>query len=164
MTLPSMDGAFRCVKDPVLRFSQGGMAICSFTAVADKKKKNEATGEWVDDKVIFIKITTFKQLAEHVAESVTKGTNVIITNTQASVSEWEAEDGSKRSTIEVVANDLGVSLFWNTVKVQETQRSGGEAQRGAPSENPWATTPAPAAQQANPWAAPSQGQPDQPPF
>lgn len=161
MTLPSMDGAFRCVKDPDLRYSQGGMAICSFTAVADKKKKNEATGDWEDDKVIFVRITTFKQLAEHVAESVKKGTNVIVTNTQASMSEWETKEGEKRTTIEVVANDLGISLFWNTATVHEAERRSAPAQQGQPAENPWASQPA---AQANPWTNPQQGQADGPPF
>ena len=163
MSLPNISGAFRCVKDPVLRYSQGGMAICSFTAVADKKKKNEATGEWDDDKVIFVKITTFKQLAEHVAESVVKGTNVIVSNGQVSVSDWTTEQGEKRSTVEVIANDLGVSLFWDTVTVHKAERSGG----GQPAAqqaggDPWSTAPA-QQQSADPWGVPA-GQTDEPPF
>lgn len=157
MSLPEMSGPFRCVKDPVLRFSNSGMAICSFTAVADQKKKNEQSGQWEDDKVIFVKITTFKQLAEHVAASVQKGTNVIVSNGRASVSEWEAEDGTKRSTVEVVANDLGVSLFWDTVTVDEKPRAGQQGQQSGsqPQANPWGgSQPA-----ANPWGGASQAVP-----
>lgn len=168
MTLPSMDGSFRCVKDPVLRFSQGGMAICSFTAVADKKK-NDGTREnpnWVDDKVIFIKVTTFKQLAEHVAESVQKGTNVVLSRTEVSVSEWENSDGQKMQTIEVVANDVGVSLLWDTVTVHKAERTGGQRpQQGGgqkPADDPWATPPA-QQQNTDPWGAPA-AQTEEPPF
>lgn len=145
MSLPEVSGAFRCIKDPVLRFSQGGMAICSFTAVADKKKRDEAKGEWVDDKVIFVKITCFKQLAEHVAASVTKGTNVIVSNGQVSVDEWETQEGEKRSTVEIVANDLGVSLFWDTVTVnprEERGQQGGSRQAAPPKQDPWASASA----------------------
>lgn len=147
MTLPNISGAFRCVKDPVLRFSNGGMPIASFTAVADKKRKDEASGEWVDDKVIFVRITCFKQLAEHVADSVTKGTNVVVSG-QVSASEWETDNGEKRTTIEVVANEIGVGLFWNTVTVHEGERKGGQ-QSGR------------AQQQADPWGGSTS---DDPPF
>lgn len=152
MTLPTISGAFRCVKDPTLRFSQAGMPIASFTAVADKKKKNESTGQWDDDKVIFVRVTCFKQLAEHVAESVKKGTNVVVTG-QVSASEWETDSGEKRTTIEITANDIGVGLFWDTVTVHQAQQGGGGQQGGGQQQAP---------AQANPWGAPSDN--DAPPF
>jgi single-strand DNA-binding protein len=158
MSLPKMSGSFRCVKDPVLRFSQGGMPICSFTAVADKKKKNEATGEWEDDKVIFVKITAFKGLAEHIAESVQKGTNVVVSEAEASMSEWTTEQGEKRSTLELIVNDLGVGLFWDTVTVHKVERSGGQA--STPATDPWSTPPT----QSDPWGGAPAGQPTDPPF
>lgn len=163
MSLPTMSGAFRCVKDPEIRYANGsGMAVTSFFAVADKKK-NDGTREqpnWVDDKVIFVKITTFKGLAEHVAASVFKGVSVILPPSETNVSEWEAQDGTKRTTVEVIANDLGVSLLWDTVNVIKTERGqggqggnqGGQVQRSSsPQENPWSSQP-------------SQGQVEEPPF
>ena len=149
MSLPTMSGAFRCVKDPEIRYANGsGMAVCSFFAVADKKKKDENTQQWVDDKVIFVKITTFKGLAEHVAASVFKGVNVIIPPSECNVSEWQKNDGTKAQTVEVIANDLGVSLFWDTVNVIKAERGqggqggnqGGGPQRGGQTqENPWSS-------------------------
>jgi single-strand DNA-binding protein len=151
MSLPTMSGAFRCVKDPEIRWSQGGMAVCSFFAVADKKK-NDGTREnpnWVDDKVIFVKITTFKRLAEHVASSVFKGVNVIIPPSEVNVATWEKNDGTPMQTVEVIANDLGVSLFWDEVTVNKAERSGGGQQGGGgqqrqqrtPADDPWSSAP-----------------------
>lgn len=161
--LPNISGTFRCIKDPDLRYSAGGMAICSFTAVADKKKKNEATGEWEDDKVIFVRVTTFKGLAEHVAESVQKGVTVLVQG-QASVSEWETKEGEKRSTVEITANEVGVSLFWDTATVNKAERGQGGAagaNRAAPADDPWSTPPAPG---TDPWNTSTTTGSDEPPF
>lgn len=161
--LPNISGTFRCIKDPDLRYSAGGMAICSFTAVADKKKKNEATGEWEDDKVIFVRVTTFKGLAEHVAESVQKGVTVLVQG-QASVSEWETKEGEKRSTVEITANEVGVSLFWDTATVNKVERGQGGAagvNRAAPADDPWSTPPAPG---TDPWNTSTTTGSDEPPF
>lgn len=165
MTLPSMDGSFRCVKDPTLRFANNGMAICSFTAVADKKKNvgTRDNPDWQDDKVIFVRVTCFKQLAEHVAESVVKGTNVVLSNTEVSVSEWKTDDGTPRTTVEVVANDIGVSLLWDTVTVHKAERGGGQSRPQGGQQGGQQNTQQPRQQNDNPWGSASSDSAE-PPF
>lgn len=151
--LPRVIGEFRAATDPTLRFTPSGMAVAEFRAVADKKKKDDSTGEWVDDKVCWLTITSFKKLAENVAESVTKGSLVNIEGT-LQTEDWETKEGEKRQTYRVLANTVGVSIAFNPAKSMSGDRAaGGGVSRttATPDDDPFAT-PAPA------------GQSDEPPF
>lgn len=133
--LPRITGEFTVGSDPELRFAPSGIAVASFSAVADKSKKNES-GEWEKDKEIWVRVTAFKQMAEHVAESVTKGSRVVISG-QISLSDWEDKDGNKRTSAEVIADDIGVSLRFGTAKYTKAERS---AQASKPAtDDPWTT-------------------------
>lgn len=140
MTLPTMTGEFRAVTDVSLKFAPSGTAVASFTGVADKKKKNEATGEWEDDKVIFVRITGFKKVAENMAASIAKGTTVTVTG-PCSVNEWQTKEGEKRQTVEIIANEVGLSLKWDAAKSERTE--GGNSTRAASpaKDDPWSTAP-----------------------
>ena len=135
--LPRLTGELRLGADPVLRFAKGGMAICSFSAVADKSKKDEATGEWEKDKEIWIRVTTFKDIAEHVAETFGKG-DLIFVEGQVSTSEWTTKEGVARTTVEVTADIVGPSLRYATAAVTKVQRSTPQ-QQSAPANDPWST-------------------------
>lgn len=137
--LPKLSGELRVGADPTLRFSKGGMAICSFSAVADKSKKDEATGEWEKEKEIWIRVTTFKDIAEHVAETVKKG-DLVFVEGQVSTSDWTTKEGVARTSIEVTADIVGPSLRYATATVLRAQRSGAAPQQqGAPANDPWST-------------------------
>lgn len=128
-------GAVRVISDPELKFSKsGGMAVASFRGVTDQKRKNQATGEWEDDKVMFVRVTAFKELAEHVAASIEKGHTVVVTGS-IYASEWETKEGEKRTTIEINADEIGASLRWDNVNVIKAERGGGKSQSA---QNPWA--------------------------
>ena len=144
MSLPVVTIEGRMVADPELRFAPSGIAVAKFRLVASSRKKNES-GEWVDDRTLWINVTSFKQLAEHVAESLGKGDLVVCTG-RLQTDEWTTESGEKRSQTALVADTVGASLQFRTIKHGEGQvaRSSG--------------------QQANdPWAA-TGGQAEEPPF
>lgn len=152
--LPIIQGEFRAAADPELRFSPSGVAVGSVRAVAAKKKKNDSTGEWEDDKLCWIRVTCFKQLAENLVESISKGDSFVLVG-KLSTEEWEDKDGNKRTSVEVVADFIGPSIAFATAKVTRAQRAGGGDGGGQPQQaagaDPW-QTPAPA------------GAPEDPPF
>jgi len=136
----------RVVNDPELRFAASGVAVGSFRVVASSRKQNES-GEWVDDKVLWLPVTCFKQLAENVAESLRKGDLVSVTG-RLQTDEWE-KDGQKQSRTVLIADNVAASLRFRTI------RHGGEG----------ASTRSSAPDAADPWAAaPRSGGDDEPPF
>lgn len=153
--LPKIHGEYRVVADPTLRFTPSGMAVAEFRVVADKKKKDEATNEWVDDKVVWLSVVCFKRLAENVAESIVKGTLVMVTGNLQTES-YETKEGEKRQAYKVVADNIGLSLAFSPAKVASGDRS---TPSGAGGGDPWESS-APAARESSAPAA----QPDDPPF
>lgn len=108
-------------REPELRFSQGGLSIASFGLAYSTRKRNDA-GQWEDGETSFFDVTCFGQLADNVAESITKGTRVIVTGSLRQRS-WETKEGDKRSKVEVIADEVGPSLKWATTTVERTTRS-----------------------------------------
>lgn len=139
--LPIIQGEFRAAADPELRFAPSGIAVASLRAVASKRKKDDS-GEWVDDKTCWIRVTAFKQVAENIVESITKG-DLFILSGKLSTDEWEDKEGNKRISVEVVADSIGPSLAFATAKVSKTQRrEGGEQQQqGNQQQDQWSTPP-----------------------
>jgi single-strand DNA-binding protein len=112
-------------RDPELRFTPGGMAVASFGVAWNRRKQDG------DDEVSFFDITCFRDLAENVAESVTKGTRVIIYGTLQQRS-WETQDGDKRSKVEILADEVAPSLKWAsaTVVKNDKRSDGGRSDAG----------------------------------
>jgi single-strand DNA-binding protein len=154
--LPIVRGAFRLTHDPDLRFTPSGKAVASLRLVADKKKKDEATQEWVDDKVCFLRGTAWDKMAENVAESFVKG-DLVLLEGALETRNYEV-DGEKRVSLEVNIYDIGPSVKWNVAKQERTTRSGAASGASQPSGG---GQPQPTA--ADPWQTPA-GQPDEPPF
>lgn len=100
-------------RDPELRFTTGGMAVCSFGVAVNRKFNDEETTSFFD-------VTCWGTLAEHVAETVTRGMRVICEGRLEQRS-WETNDGDKRSKIEIVANSVGPDLRWATAEVTRTE-------------------------------------------
>lgn len=146
--LLKVTGPVRLISDPELKFAQSGTPVASFRGVTDQKRKNQATGEWEDDKVMFVRVTAFKSLAEHLAGSLKKGDTVVLTGS-IHASEWETNEGEKRTTIEILADEIGTSMRWGPAP-SLAEKKGGSGQ-AAPQ------------QAANPWGSPS-NQDDAPPF
>ena len=113
-------------RDPELRFTPGGMAVASFGVAWNRRKQDG------DDEVSFFDVTCFRDLAENVAESVAKGTRVIIYGTLQQRS-WETQDGDKRSKVEILADEVAPSLKWATAEIRKNDRSEGGGRSGGSS-------------------------------
>ena len=124
-----------CTRDPELRYTNNGMQIATFGVAINQRKRNDS-GQWEDGETSYFGVTCFRELAENVAESVSKGTRVIVAGTLKQRS-WETPDGDKRSKVEVIADEVGPSLRWATASVERMGRSssdgGGGSAAAAPS-------------------------------
>lgn len=109
--------------DPTLRFAPSGQAVATFGVAVNRKWMNRQTQEW-EEAVSFFDVTCWGTLGENVAESVQKGTRVIVAGRLEQRS-WETESGDKRSKVEVVADEVGPSLRWATATVVRNERSDG---------------------------------------
>jgi len=131
--------------DPELRFTPNGQAVASFTVASTTRMLDKATNEWKDGDTLFLRCSVWRQYAENVAESLTKGTRVIVTGRLKQRS-YETKEGEKRTVVEMDVDDVGPALRNATAKVNRVARTdsgysgGGSA---APSQDPWAA-PAPA--------------------
>jgi single-strand DNA-binding protein len=139
--------------DPELRFTPSGAAVASFTVASTPRTLDRATNEWKDGEALFLRCSIWRQAAENVAESLTRGSRVIVSGRLQQRS-YETREGEKRTVIEMQVDEVGPSLRYATAKVNRTQRgsstgggfgggSGGGAGSGsgggAPQDDPWGT-------------------------
>ena len=110
-------------REPELRFTPSGQAVANFGVAVNRRWQNRQTQEW-EEAVSFFDITAWAQLAENIAETVGKGTRVTVTG-RLDQRSWETQDGDKRSKVEIVADDVAVSLRWATAEVRRNERSEG---------------------------------------
>lgn len=132
--------AGNATRDPELRFTQSGVAVCTLNLACNNRIKG-ADGEWKDDEPVFIAVTAWRQLGENVAASVKKGDRVMVTG-PLKLRKWEKEDGTKGSSLEMTADDVACSFKWATGEMQRTNRSssGGVStshQEAPPPEEPF---------------------------
>ncbi len=127
-------------KDPELRFTASGQATASFGIAVNRRWQNRQTNDW-EEQVSFFNVVTWREMAENVAESLHKGSRVIVTGRLEQRS-WETPDGDKRSVVDIVADEIGPSLRWATAQVVRNERrpgdnegSGGSGAPSAPSSN-----------------------------
>jgi len=134
--------------DPELRFTPSGAAVASFTVASTPRTLDKATNEWKDGEALFLRCSIWRQAAENVAESLTRGSRVIVQGRLKQRS-FETKEGEKRTVIELDVDEVGPSLRYATAKVNKANRGGGGGGFGgssggssAPSDDPW-STPAP---------------------
>ena len=111
-------------RDPELRYTPSGQTVATFGLAVNRRWQNRQTQEW-EEQVSFFDIKSWAGLAENVAESIQRGTRVIVTGRLEQRS-WETDNGDKRSKVEVVADEIAPSLRWATAQVQKIERSGGQ--------------------------------------
>ena len=132
--------------DPELRFTPSGAAVASFTVASSSRVLDKATNEWKDGDTTYLRCSVWRQYAENVAESLTKGTRVIVTGRLKQRS-YETREGEKRTVMEIDVDDVGPDLRYATAKVNRVQRSGGGfgGENGgggaAPADDPWSSAP-----------------------
>jgi single-strand DNA-binding protein len=131
--------------DPELRFLPNGTAMVKFRIASTPRTLDRESGKWKDGEPLFLSCTAFRDLAEHVAESLTKGTRVIVQG-RLKLSRWANDEGEKRSAYGLDVDEIGPSLRFAQAKVTKMSRARA-AEGFTPAEAPgdaWATaTPAP---------------------
>ena len=148
--------------DPELRFTASGAAVANFTVASTPRTLDRASNEWKDGEALFLRCNIWRQAAENIAESLTRGMRVIVTGRLKQRS-FETKEGEKRTVIELEVDEIGPSLRYATAKVNRAARSdgggggggygsGGGAGGGgggysganrssAPSDDPWGSAP-----------------------
>lgn len=144
MALPTLTGTARLVADPEIRFTASGKQVAEIRLAFNSRRKNER-GEWVDGDTFFVRGTAWEALAEHIADSLQKGTEVIVTGDLRTDS-WEDKAGEKRQAPSLLIRSIGPSLAWATARVERATRDGSSAPQTARQQPP--SGPAP-----DPWAA-----------
>ena len=110
--------------DPELRFTPSGSAVANFTIASTPRTFDKNSNEWKDGETLFLRASVWREAAENVAESLTKGMRVIAQGRLQSRS-YETKEGEKRTVIEFEVDEIGPSLKYANAKVNRTQRSGG---------------------------------------
>ncbi|MCL1869946.1 MAG: single-stranded DNA-binding protein [Promicromonosporaceae bacterium] len=110
--------------DPELRFTPSGAAVASFTVASTPRTFDRQSNEWKDGDALFMRCSVWREAAENVAESLTKGMRVIVQGrlTQRS---YETREGEKRTVVEMQVDEVGPALRYASAKVTRTQRQGG---------------------------------------
>jgi single-strand DNA-binding protein len=114
-------------REPELRFTPSGQAVANFGVAVNRRWQNRQTQEW-EEAVSFFDVTCWSTLAENVAETVAKGTRVTVAG-RLDQRSWENQEGDKRSKVEIVADDVAVSLRWATADVMRNERPDGGGSR-----------------------------------
>jgi single-strand DNA-binding protein len=128
------------VDDPELRFTPSGAAVAKFRIASTPRVMDKATNEWKDGDSLFLTCNVWRQAAENVAESLTRGMRVIVQGRLRQRS-YETKEGEKRTVYEVEVDEVGPSLKSATAKVNKANRGGGGGGGfgGGASDDPWAS-------------------------
>ncbi|APZ32890.1 MULTISPECIES: single-stranded DNA-binding protein [Microbacterium] len=145
--------------DPELRYTQNGLPVANFTIASTPRNFDRQANEWKDGEALFLRASVWREFAEHVAGSLTKGMRVIATGRLKQRS-YQDREGNNRTAIELEVDEIGPSLRYATAQVTRAASSGGsgggfgggqQARPQVQQEEPWAT-PGSAAPDA--WSAP----------
>lgn len=140
MPLPQVIIMGNLTRDPEVRFTQSGTAVASFS-VASQDRKRDADGNWVDGDTTFLDVTAWRQTAENVGDSLSKGDRVVVYGRLRQRS-YETKTGEKRTVLEVEADEVGPSLYGAKARPERIRR--GSAPSTSITDDPWATdSPAP---------------------
>ncbi|WP_251152936.1 single-stranded DNA-binding protein [Cellulosimicrobium sp. Marseille-Q4280] len=110
--------------DPELRFTPAGAAVANFTVASTPRTFDRQSNEWKDGDTLFMRCSIWREAAENVAESLTKGMRVIAQGRLVQRS-YETREGEKRTVVELQVDEIGPSLRYASAKVTRAQRSGG---------------------------------------
>ncbi|WBQ05589.1 single-stranded DNA-binding protein [Kribbella sp. CA-293567] len=150
--------------DPELRFTPSGAAVANFTIACTPRNLDRQSNEWKDGETLFIQCAVWRQVAENVAESLTRGSRIVV-HGRLKARSYDDRDGNKRTVFECDVEEIGASMKYATLKITKTSRSdggggggggfgggggnqgggnqgggfGGNQGGGAPQNDPWAT-------------------------
>jgi single-strand DNA-binding protein len=144
--------------DPELRFTPSGAAVANFTVASTPRIFDRQSNEWKDGDALFMRCSIWREAAENVAESLTRGSRVIVQGRLKQRS-YETREGEKRTVVELEVDEIGPSLRYATAKVNKANRSGGggggfgggggggsrgggDSAAEAKTDDPWGSAPA----------------------
>lgn len=142
--------------DPELRYTQGGVAVVSVRVGSTPRTFNRQTNAWDDGETVWVRCTAWRELAENVAQTLTKGSRVIVTGRLKAPSAYQSAQGEARASLELDIDEIGPSLRYATASVTRRAREAGEgaapwgntdsapAAKAAPAVDGWANPGAPA--------------------
>jgi single-strand DNA-binding protein len=122
-------------REPEMRYTPSGVSKATFGVAVNRSWRNQQTQEW-EEQTSFFNVVAWRQLAENVAASLTKGSRVVVSGRLEQRS-WETDQGEKRSIVEIVADDIAASLRFATAEIHKVERTGpGGPGGGSPSGRP----------------------------
>ncbi|MFM6939401.1 MAG: single-stranded DNA-binding protein [Rhodoluna sp.] len=127
--------------DPELRYTQGGVAVVSVRVGSTPRTFNRTTSAWEDGETVWVRCTAWREVAENVAQSLTKGTRVVVTGRLKAPSAYQSAQGEARASLELEIEEIGPSLRYATASVSRRAREAG-AGAGAVAGDPWGDAPA----------------------
>ena len=151
--------------DPELRWTASGHAVANFTIAQTPRSYDKSSQQYVDDETLWVRASVWREVAENVAESLTKGMRVIA-HGRLKARSFETKEGQQRTNWELEVDEIGPSLRWATAQVNRTPKQGGQQSGNAGQFNQ--QTPPPAGNQQasafgqmtgnDPWAGSQQGE------
>lgn len=127
--LPRIDGEFGVVGEPKLRFSAKGNGVFSARIVA-KDRVRDQNGVWADGEPCFLDLVLFGMGAENAAESILSGDTIVVSG-KLQMREWTNDQGEKRTSYQIVADSIGMSMKWNPAPSQKKDRATEKPQTAA---------------------------------
>ena len=153
--------------DPELRYTQGGLPVANFTIASTPRTFDRQANDWKDGEALFLRASVWREFAEHVAGSLTKGSRVIATGRLKQRS-YETKEGEKRTTIELEVDEIGPSLRYATAQVTRAASNGaasrGQGGQSQVAEEPWAASGPAATGGGDAWNTPGAAYGDDTPF
>lgn len=144
--------------DPELRFTPSGAAVANFTVASTPRMFDRQTSEWKDGDTLFMRCSIWRQAAENVAESLSRGTRVVVSGRLKQRS-YETREGEKRTVVECEVDEIGPSLRYATARVTKTERQSGGGGYNQGRQNQGGAGQG--GSQSDPWTS---NQSDEPPF
>ena len=135
--------------DPTLNFTQSGTAVAGFTVASTARTFDKQSGEWKDGEALFMRCSAWRQLAENVAESLVRGSRVLVSG-RLRQRKFETKEGEKRTVVELDVDEIGPSLRYAIAKPNKLKRGDGDGGfgggqqpqgGGAPATDPWGAAP-----------------------
>ena len=145
--------------DPELRYTQNGLAVANFTIASTPRSFDKASNDWKDGETLFLRASVWREFAENVAGTLSKGSRVIATG-RLKQSSYQTKEGEKRTSFELEVDEVGPSLRYATAQVTRTTSGGprggqGGAQGGSQGgEEPWASAPSSPSGSGDVWNSP----------
>jgi single-strand DNA-binding protein len=155
-------------RDPEVAFTNSGVAYARFTVASTPRRYDPNANEWTDGDALFLRCTAWRQLAENIGETLTKGARVVVYG-RLRLNTWQTDDGETRSSLDLDVDEVGPSLRYATATVSKTTHSRDTAPAPTDANDPWgnkspAKTPAKAGAGRASGSRSGGGFDDEPPF